>query len=77
MSGKFEWPSGFNNEINRLARDHKSNSTEDLADRIATYIESESECLMPIVVEETKHDYGVRLLKVMAAEIREKFRPQA
>jgi hypothetical protein len=42
-------------------------------ERIAVYVESESECLMPIVVEETKHDYGVRLLKVMADEIRNKF----
>lgn len=44
-------------------------------ERIAKYVESESECLMPIVVEETKHDYGVRLLKVMADEIRAKFAP--
>ncbi|HXF12246.1 MAG TPA: hypothetical protein VN517_03775 [Terriglobales bacterium] len=47
----------------------------DLVESIAVYVESESECLMPIVVEEPKHDYGVRLLKVMATEIREKFQP--
>jgi hypothetical protein len=44
-------------------------------ERIAKYVEAESECLMPIVVEETKHDYGVRLLKAMADEIRAKFAP--
>lgn len=54
-------------------RDSSSISTEpDVVERIAVYMESESECLMPIVVEETKHDYGVRLLKVMADEIRHK-----
>ena len=46
---------------------------ETLVERIAHYIEEDSECLIPIVVEETKHAYGVRVLKAMAAEIREKF----
>lgn len=46
-------------------------------EEIATYIESDSDCLMPIVLEETKRDYGVRLLKVMADEIRAKFSPEA
>lgn len=44
-----------------------------LVERIASYIESDSECLMPIVLEETRHAYGVRLLKAMADEIRRKF----
>lgn len=43
-------------------------------EEIAHYIETESECLMPIVVEETKRAYGRRLLKVLAAELREKFK---
>jgi hypothetical protein len=37
---------------------------------IATYIERHSECPMPIVCGETKHDYGLRLLKTLANEIR-------
>jgi hypothetical protein len=45
----------------------------ELIEEIAAYVESDSECLMPIVVEETRHQYGVRLLKVMAEEIRTKF----
>lgn len=49
--------------------DSKTCSVEE----IASYIENDSECLMPIVVEETRHAYGVRLLKTLAAELREKF----
>jgi hypothetical protein len=37
---------------------------------IADYIERDSECMMPIVVHETKRDYGIRLLKTLANEIR-------
>lgn len=40
---------------------------------IAVYIESDSECLMDIVIGETKREYGVRLLKVMANELRQRF----
>lgn len=42
-------------------------------DELARYIESESECLMSIVPEETRLAYGRRLLKVMADELRDKF----
>jgi hypothetical protein len=58
---------------NKPQPDSSSIPAGDLVERIAVYVESESECLMPIVVEETKRDYGVRLLKVMADEIRHKF----
>lgn len=47
--------------------------SEPIIEEIAQYIESDSSCLMDIVVNETKHDYGVRLLKVMADEIRVRF----
>jgi hypothetical protein len=40
---------------------------------VARYIETESQCLMAIVPHETKRDYGVRLLKTMANELREQF----
>jgi hypothetical protein len=40
-------------------------------EEIAHYIETDSECLMEIVPEETRHAYGVRLLRTMAKEIRE------
>lgn len=39
-------------------------------EEIATYIESDAEIFLPIVVEETKRAYGLRLLKELAAEIR-------
>jgi hypothetical protein len=39
-------------------------------EEIAAYIENDSEILLPIVVEETKRAYGLRLLKELAAEIR-------
>lgn len=39
-------------------------------EEIATYIERDSEILLPIVPGETKHDYGLRMLKELAAEIR-------
>lgn len=38
---------------------------------IARYIDTDSQCLMPIVVEETKREYGIRLLQVLAQEIRD------
>lgn len=47
---------------------------EEIVERIAVYIERDSECLMPIVVEETKRSYGVRMLKVLADEVRDKFK---
>lgn len=37
---------------------------------IARYIEHDCECMMAIVPGETKHDYGLRLLKSLAEEIR-------
>jgi uncharacterized protein YbgA (DUF1722 family) len=55
--------------LRRQIKEAKRTSVEE----IAHYIESDSDCLMPIVVEETKHDYGVRLLKIMADEIRTNF----
>jgi hypothetical protein len=59
------------------ARDENTKLRASLVEEIAVYIESDSECLIPIVVDETRHDYGVRMLKAMAGEIREKFSYQA
>lgn len=59
-----------------LTEAQREKETKPLVERIARYIESDSECLLPIVVEETKKNYGVRLLKVMADEIRQKFADQ-
>lgn len=39
-------------------------------EEIATYIERDSQILLPIVVGETKNAYGLRMLKELAAEIR-------
>jgi hypothetical protein len=44
-------------------------------EEIATYIEMDCECLMEIVPGETKHSYGLRLLRCLAAEIRALKRP--
>ena len=52
-----------------------TNSERDkVIEELCVYIESESWCLMPIIVHETRHDYGVRLLKILAAELREQFK---
>ena len=45
----------------------------DAAEKIAHWLEHDSGALMPIVVGETKYDYGVRLLKAVAGEVRRKF----
>ena len=39
-------------------------------EELAVYIERDCECPMAIVCGETKHDYGLRLLKTLADEIR-------
>ena len=47
---------------------------DDVIEIIARYIETDSQCLMPMRAEyigETKYAYGLRMLKVLAEEIRE------
>lgn len=44
-----------------------------LCKKICRYIESECQCPMKIIPGETKHQYGMRLLKTLATEIREQY----
>lgn len=43
---------------------------DSVIEEMAHYAEAECGCPMPIVVGETKHAYGLRLLKALAAEMR-------
>jgi N-acetylglutamate synthase-like GNAT family acetyltransferase len=49
----------------------RAKSHNDIIEILAVYIERDCQCMMPIVVHETKHNYGLRLLKTLANEIRE------
>lgn len=45
----------------------------DVVEKVARYMENDSQCFIAIVTPETKHDYGVRVIKALANELRSSF----